>query len=234
MAPSELRALAGATIVFDLDGTLVDTAPDLVGVLNRVLVEAGLQPLPFEEGRNLIGGGARALLERGFARLGEPLTEARGDELFARFFALYRERLVHRSRPYPGVPEALAELEEAGAALAVCTNKPTDLSVPLLAQLDLARFFASVMGPDVAGARKPDPRHLLAAIAAAGGDPARAVMVGDSAADADAARAAGVPLVLVSYGYTETPAAQLSPDILIDRFDALPDACVRLLDACSR
>lgn len=233
MAQSELTALAGTTIVFDLDGTLVDTAPDLVAVLNQVLGEAGLLPLPFEEGRNLIGGGAKALLERGFAQAGEALSETRGDKLFGRFLTLYRDRLAEMSRPYPGVVDTLAQLTAAGATLAVCTNKRTDLSVALLAQLDLTRFFATVMGPDSAGARKPDRRHLEAAVAGAGGDLARALMVGDSIADAAAARAAGVPLVLVSFGYTETPAAELSPDVLIDHFHELPAACVRLLGACS-
>ena len=230
-ASHSLAALSGAAIIFDLDGTLVDTAPDLVAVLNRVLGEAGLQPLPFEEGRNLIGGGAKALLERGFARAGQDLPGPRGDVLFERFLELYRGRIAQESRPYPGVVETLAELSNAGAALAVCTNKRTDLSVALLAQLDLTRFFTTVMGPDAAGARKPDRRHLEAAIAGAGGDPARALMVGDSITDAAVARAAGVPLILVSFGYTETPAAELSPDVLIDHYDQLTDACVGLLSA---
>lgn len=227
-----MAALSGATICFDLDGTLVDTAPDLVWVLNHVLAEVGLQPLPFDEGRNLIGGGARALLERGFARAGATLSASRGDELFARFLVLYQDRLADESRPYPGVRESLTYLLAAGARLAVCTNKRTDLSTALLTQLDLARFFTAIVGPDAAGARKPDPRHLEAAIAAAGGDPIRALMVGDSATDAGAARAMGVPLILVSFGYTEIPAADLGADILIDRFDELPDACLRLLGAC--
>ena len=127
---------------------------------------------------------------------------------------------------------ALEALRAKGARLAVCTNKLTGLSTRLLDALDLSRLFDAVVGPDSAPAAKPDPRHLEAAIAAAGGDPARAILVGDAATDAGAAHAAKVPLILVSFGSTETPVGDLGADILIDRYDQLPDACSRLLDAC--
>lgn len=123
-------------------------------------------------------------------------------------------------------------MKAAGARLAVCTNKPTDLSIALLDALEIGALFEAVIGPDASPAPKPDPRHLEAAVRAAGGTLDRAIMVGDAATDAGAARAAGTPLVLVSFGYTETPAAELSPDILIHHFDELPAACVRLLGAC--
>ena len=229
---TDLAALSGAVIAFDLDGTLVDTAPDIVPTLNLLLAQEGFEPLPFAEGRDLIGGGALALIERGFQRAGAEFSEVRAAALFERFLHLYAEHIADRSRPYPGVVEALGELRGAGARLAVCTNKQTRLSRSLLEKLGLAGFFEAIVGPDAAGARKPDPRHLEAAIAAAGGEPRRAVMVGDAITDAEAARAAGVPLILVSFGDTETPAAELSPDILIDHFDQLPEACVRLLGAC--
>lgn len=229
---ADLSALAGATIAFDLDGTLVDTAPDLVGTLNVLLDQEGIARLPFDEARSLIGHGARRLLERGFEAAGEPLTAERTEALFARFLDHYVGRIAEESRPYPGVVPALEAMKAAGARLCVCTNKLTGLSVQLLDALDLTRLFDAVTGPDSAAARKPDPRHLEAAVTAAGGTLSRAVMVGDAATDAGAARAAGTGLILVSFGYTETPVAQLSPDILIDHFDQLPEACVRLLDAC--
>lgn len=230
---SELAPLAGAVVLFDLDGTLVDTAQDLIGTLNVVLGGEGLPPLPLEAARGLIGQGARRLLERGFEAAGAPLGAKRGERLFARFIAHYRAHIADSSRPFPGAPEALHILAEAGARLAVCTNKPTALSVALLDALSLSRFFAAVVGSDAADARKPDPRHLHAAIRAAGGEPGtRAVMVGDAAPDAEAARRAGVPLVLVDFGYSDPPAAQLGPDALIHHFEALPQACARLLGAC--
>jgi len=224
--------LSGAVIAFDLDGTLVDTAPDLVGTLNVILAEEGLRPLPMAQARDLIGHGARRLLERGFQAAGAPLPDDAMPGLFDRFIARYRAHIADESRPFPGAVAALEGLRADGARLAVCTNKPTGLSNALLAALDLARLFDAVVGPDAAPGPKPDPRHLLTAITAAGGTPERAIMVGDAATDAGAARAAGVPLILVSFGYTETPAAEMEPDILIDHFDALPDACRRLLGPC--
>lgn len=229
---ADLAALHGATIAFDLDGTLVDTAPDLVGTLNLLLAEEGVAPLPLVEARPFIGRGARWLIERGFAAAGAPLEEARVPDLFDRFIARYLGRIAEESRPFPGVPEALDVLAAAGASLAVCTNKRTDLSVALLDAVGLSRHFAAVVGADAAPAAKPDPRHLQAAVAAAGGRIERALLVGDAATDAGAARAAGAPLVLVSFGYTETPAAELGPDALIHHFDELPPACARLLGAC--
>ena len=231
MAP-EVAALSGAVIAFDLDGTLVDTAPDLVGTLNLLLRQEGLAPLPIDVARPLIGHGARRLIERGFEAAGAPLPAERAAGLFDRFIAHYFARIAEESRPFPGVIPALGALKAAGARLAVCTNKPTDLSLALLGALQMSALFEAVVGPDGAPARKPDPRHLEAAVHAAGGSLQRAIMVGDAITDAEAARAAGTPLVLVSFGYTETPAAELAPDVLIDHFDELPDACLRLLGAC--
>jgi phosphoglycolate phosphatase len=227
-------SLAGAVVAFDLDGTLVDTAPDLVGALNVILGEEGLKPLAMDHARDLIGHGARRLLERGFLAAGEPLPEARMPALFDRFIARYRAHIADQSRPFPGCLAALASLKAEGARLAVCTNKPTALSNALLEALDMAALFDAVVGPDAAPAAKPDPRHLEAAIARAGGEPSRALMVGDAATDAGAARALRVPLVLVSFGYTDIPAAELQPDVLIDHFDQLPAAVGRLMGAQGR
>jgi phosphoglycolate phosphatase len=226
---TKLIGLNGATIAFDLDGTLVDSAPDLVATLNILLAQEGIAPLPYEEARSFIGHGARRLLERGFAAQGQAVTAPAMEALFARFIDHYGAHSADLTRPYPGVVESLGRLKDAGARLCVCTNKLTGLSTPILDALDLTRFFDAVIGADAAPAPKPDPRHLICAVEAAGGRIDRAVMVGDASTDAGAARAAGVPLVLVSFGYTDIPVADLEPDILIDHFDELADACSRLL-----
>ncbi|MET0271611.1 MAG: phosphoglycolate phosphatase [Phenylobacterium sp.] len=229
---ADLSALAGATIAFDLDGTLVDTAPDLVGTLNVLLAQEGLAPLPYEEARPFIGHGARRLIEKGFVAAGEPLEDRRLQALFERFLVHYDAHIADESRPYPGVVDALEAMKAAGARLSVCTNKLTGLSTHLLDALDMSWLFDAIVGPDVAGCAKPDPRHLIAAVEAAGGAIGRAIMVGDAATDAGAARAAGTSLILVSFGYTEIPARDLAPDVLIDHFADLPGACARLLAAC--
>jgi phosphoglycolate phosphatase len=223
--------LSGAVIVFDLDGTLVDTAPDLVGALNLVLAQENLPSLPLDECRTMIGHGARALIARGFAAVGAPIDEPRMDALEARFIDFYVARIAAESRPFPGALEAMDVLAAAGAKLAVCTNKRTSLSLALLDALNLTTRFAAIVGGDAVTEMKPAACHLLTTIARAGGDPRRAVMVGDAGTDAGAARAAGTPLVLVSFGYNDVPVADLKADILIDHFDQLPGACERLLSA---
>jgi phosphoglycolate phosphatase len=225
----EALPLADAVIVFDLDGTLVDTAPDLVATLNLLLAREGLPTLPLADVREMIGQGARALIARGFAAAGAPLDEKKLSALFADFIALYLAHIADDSWPFPGSVAALDALAAGGARLAVCTNKRTDLSVALLAALGLADRFAAIVGADAAPAPKPAAAHLIATVERAGGRIDRAVMVGDSVSDAGAARAAGVPLVLVSFGYTDVPARDLGPDVLIDHFDELPAACRRLL-----
>lgn len=228
----DLTPLAGATIAFDLDGTLVDSAHDLIGALNVLLQQEGIASLPLAEARPFIGHGAKWLLERGFTAQGHPIPGDRMPALFERFIAHYSEHSADLTRPFPGVVDCLTELKAAGAKLSVCTNKLTSLSVPILERLDLAKFFDSVIGGDLPPAPKPDASHLAMAVSTAGGRIERAVMVGDAATDAGAARAAGIPLVLVSFGYTEIPVAELGADILIDHYDQLTEACLRLLTAC--
>lgn len=229
---ANLDVLAGATIAFDLDGTLVDTAPDLICTLNVLLEQEGVSHLPIAQARPFIGHGARHLIERGLAAQGRMADEPELDVLLSRFIDHYKDHSADLSRPFPGVVESLTALKSAGARLAVCTNKLTWLSIPILEALEIAHFFNAVIGADAAPARKPDPRHLITAVRAAGGDIRRAVMVGDAATDAGAARAAGTPLVLVSFGYTETPVAELGADVVIDHFDQLIGACSQLLTAC--
>ncbi len=225
----DLPDMKGATIAFDLDGTLVDTAPDLVGSLNLLLSEEGLPGLLFEDAQVLIGRGAWSLVQRGFQAAGETVGDERKPQLFGRFLEIYAARIAHGSRPYPGCLEALDALAAAGATLVVCTNKLTGLSVALLDALDMTRRFAAVIGADSAPAAKPDPRHLLTAIAAAGGSAARAVMVGDSGADFHAARAAGAPVILVPFGYSDVDARGLGADALCETWRDVPQACARLL-----
>jgi len=217
-----LPDLSGWTIAFDLDGTLVETAPDLVGALNKVLAEQGLPPVPFEEARNMVGHGAKALIEKGYAATGLPLSPDLSPVLMKRFIALYLAHIADQSRPFEGCIEALDTLAAAGATLVVCTNKRTDLSIALLDALDMTWRFAAVVGADAAPAPKPDARHILFGIEEADGDPDLAIMIGDSATDVDAARNAGVPVVAMSFGYTAIPARELGADVVLDHYADLP------------
>ncbi|HYC74583.1 HAD-IA family hydrolase [Brevundimonas sp.] len=221
--------LDGWTIAFDLDGTLVETAPDLIGTLNRLLAQHDLPAVPLEGARHLIGWGAIALLKRGFEAAGAEWDEAASPALLQAFLADYVAHIADESTAYPGAIEALDQLAARGAILCVATNKPTDLAVALFRAIGLEDRFASICGPQSVSARKPDAAHIREAVQQAGGDPARAIMVGDSITDLDAARATGVPCILTTFGYTDTPAAELGADALIDHFDALPAAVERLI-----
>jgi phosphoglycolate phosphatase len=226
---SNLIALEGATIAFDLDGTLVESAPDLIGAVNAILTSEGYKPLAYDEGRPFISRGSRWLLQRGLEMAGEQDPAARTAALFGRFISYYSDHIADETLPFPGVIDALRRLRASGAKLVVCTNKPTDLSRSLLAKLDMAGLFDGVVGIDAVTAAKPNPAHLIEAVEAVGGDLARTVMVGDADTDAGAARGAGTPLILVDFGYTEIPAAELGPDVLLRRFDDLVAACADLL-----
>ncbi len=205
-------------IVFDLDGTLVDSARDIVAALDRLLVEQGRPAVGFAAGRAMIGDGARVLIERGFAATGGPAQDI--DGALKRWFELYAADIAGHSRPYPGVRETLTEFRRRGLVLAVCTNKADAPSRQLLAELDLASPFAVIVGGDVAH-RKPDPRHILDTLAALGVAPGDALMVGDSPNDAKAAQAAGVPVVVVDYGYSHIPVRELGADAVISDFGKL-------------
>ena len=223
-ADGETRDLEGWTLAFDLDGTLVDSAPDLLGTLNAILAEEGLPALDFTTGRSLIGQGARALLRRGLMAAGAQWDEAMGEALFQRFLAHYRTRIADESRPFEGVETTLERLATRGAILCVATNKRTELSVALLDALDLSSRFAAICGPDAVSRHKPSGAHVREAVQKAGGDPARAIMVGDAAPDVGAAKDAGVPVVVVTFGYTPVPAEDLGGDVLIDAFEDLEEA----------
>jgi phosphoglycolate phosphatase len=217
------------TIVFDLDGTLVDTAPDLVATLNALLARGGYRTVAYEDARIMIGGGARHMLAQALASQGVAPAPAALDRLFADFISHYAIHVADRSRPFPGLEAALDRLAAQGDRFAVCTNKLERLSLLLLERLGLAGRFAAVCGQDTFGIAKPDPELLRRTIARAGGSLERAVMVGDSAADVAIARGAGVPVVAVDFGYSDVPAARLKADLLIGHFDELPGAVAALL-----
>lgn len=216
--------LIGWTIGFDLDGTLVETHEDLIGTLNRMLALKGLPPCPVEGARDLIGGGARALLVHGFERAGAPVEDAQDPALFDAFIADYIEHIADHSRPFDGVVETLERLAARGATLVVVTNKRSDLSELLLGKIDLTRHFAAIVGPDRVSARKPSGAHFVEAVQKVGGDPARAVMVGDAAPDIGTARDAGVPVIGVTFGYTPVPMEDLEPDVIVDAFEDVEEA----------
>ncbi|MEQ8603446.1 MAG: phosphoglycolate phosphatase [Marivibrio sp.] len=219
-----LSSLADRLIVFDLDGTLIDSAPDLAAALNRLLAAEGRAMLPFRQVRAMIGRGAQKLVARGFAATGGPPADL--EAATARFLAIYGRALACHTRPYPGVPETLERLRGAGARFALLTNKPQAPSEAILAELGLNGWFEAglVLGGDAAPAKKPDPAGLIALMTAAGVPAARTILVGDSAADVDAARAAGVACVAVAYGYTQEPAAELGADLVLAGFSDLPAA----------
>ena len=221
------------TIVFDLDGTLVDTAPDLIDSLNVLFAREGLPPIPPAEARIMIGGGIKPLIERGLAYDRREFTPAHVDALFKDYVAHYAAHIADRSRPFPGVEAALDTLARRGDRLAVCTNKLEWLTLRLLDALKLTPRFATICGQDTYGVQKPDPEVLRRTVAAAGGVLTHAIMVGDSGTDVRVARAAGIPVVAVDFGYTEVPIADLKPDRIISHFDALPAALDAVAAAAS-
>lgn len=222
--------LTDSTLVFDLDGTLVDTAPDLLSALNKVLDIEGLAHPPEAVVRYFVGHGAKSLLERATRLCGAAYTDERLDQLTAAFLEFYTADIAGLSRPFPGLIEALDEVEAAGARLAVCTNKRTDLSVKLLEALGLASRFAAIVGADSVAARKPDPSHFLETVSRAGGDVRKAIMIGDTESDSGAARGAGAPIILVRFGYTQDPST-VDADWIIDGYEELAAAARRLLSA---
>jgi phosphoglycolate phosphatase len=216
------------TIVFDLDGTLADTAQDLISTLNLILVREGLDAIPLVSARELIGAGVRALLQRGFAVQGRTITPGRLEELFDEFMRHYAVHLADETRLFPGVEAALDRLLGKGHLLAVCTNKHEKLSRNLLAELGVASRFAAICGRDTFEFCKPDPRHLTETVRLAGGAASAAIMVGDSKTDIDTARAAELPVIAVPFGYTDVPVAELGPDSIISHFDEIDAAIAKL------
>lgn len=220
--------LSGARIAFDLDGTLVDTAPDLVRALNAAIMPAGLSEVPLDAVRAMVGRGARALILRAYEREGlaqpdEETTDARLDV----FLKVYADGIADLSRPFEGVEASLDQLAEAGAELSICTNKPGWLARPLMEELNLADRFVRITGADDVPEKKPSALHLETAIG--GKADSRTVMVGDSDPDVGTARAAGAPVILFSEGYSEKPARTLGADRLFSHWHQAPELIAGLV-----
>jgi phosphoglycolate phosphatase len=209
------------TVVFDLDGTLVDTAPDLINALNFILDREGLPPVPLHAARNMIGAGAKKLIERGLEVEGREASPAELARLTDDFIGYYAEHIADTSRPFEGLERALDDLARLECRLAVCTNKLEWLSKRLLDRLNLSARFAAICGADTFGVSKPDPAILRQTVARAGGHLSSAVMVGDAGPDIGVGRRAGVPVIGVSFGYTEVPIADLKPDRVIHHMSEL-------------
>ncbi len=220
--------LNNTSITFDLDGTLVDTAPDLVRVLNEVIAPDGLAPIDVADTRTLIGFGSMAMIRQAYDGAGKTLNENHAKAIQRDFLDLYAEDLAQVSRAYPGVIEVLTKLKRGGAKLSVCTNKPGIMARPLLEQLGMAGFFDRITGSGDTPATKPSPEHIFTAVGHRGSG--SIVMVGDGAPDVFAARAAKVPVVLMSYGYSPISVHTFGADAVLRSFRDLPSALKTILD----
>ena len=216
-------------LLFDLDGTLVDTAPDLLGALNAVLVSEGREPIEPQALRHMVGFGARSLIEQAMAASGERASPDRLPELVDRFIAYYGDHIADLSRPFPGVETTLCSLRQEGSRLAVLTNKPQVLTVPILEALNLSTYFGAICGAGRYDYHKPDARIVTHVVEELGGPGKGAIMIGDSAVDVATARAANIPVILLSYGYTPEPAQDLGADAVTDSFSELPALIARFI-----
>lgn len=216
------------TLVFDLDGTLADTNRDLIPVLNRVTAGVGLPAMALDEIGQVAGYGAKAMIVRSFAFHERELSDELLEQLFALFLQHYEAGVADNTVLFDGVIDAMDALETQGWQFAVCTNKLQGLSEKLLQALEVAHRFKAIVGADRFAFRKPDPRHLWETIAISGGERKSAIMVGDSKTDIATAKAAGVPVIAVDFGYSDVPVSQLSPDRIISHFNELPEAVAAL------
>ena len=223
------KHLDGYTIVFDLDGTLVETAPDLISSTNHVLGLAGLGAIEPALIRPFISFGARSMIREGLRLHGRAMADMEIDVIHGTFIAHYTDNIAALSHPYPGLTGALDRLAASGAQFAVCTNKTEVLARKLLEQLGLMGRFKALAGYDTFPVFKPHPDHLLGTIRLAGGEAGRAIMVDDSETDIKTAQAAGTPVIGVTFGYTDEPVATFGPDVVIDHFDALNAAVRQIL-----
>jgi phosphoglycolate phosphatase len=220
------------TLIFDLDGTLVDTAPDLLAALNATLIHAGRSPVRPEDLRHLVGHGARIMLEHAFQMTGAPVEQDRLNELLTWYIARYKANIAVSSCPFAGVEATLRTLRADGARLAVLTNKPQELTDPLMQALGMTEMFDAIWGAGRMSYTKPDARIFRDVVRDAAGedfDPTRAIMVGDSITDLQTGRAAGAKVILVNYGYTPEPAETLGGDVVTGDFTQIPTLARALL-----
>jgi phosphoglycolate phosphatase len=223
--------MTGKAVVFDLDGTLVDTAPDLWRATNHILLAQGRRPISLDDVRAFVGHGARALIARGLKATGDGGDPETIEKLNLEFVRYYREHIAEGSEPFPGAIALLDQLAEEGFRLGVCTNKLESLSVRLLEALDLLKYFDAVVGPDTIGLAKPDPSSYRETLRRMKRKIARSVLIGDSETDVLTARAAGVPVIGVTFGYTPRPVAEFRPDFLISHYDEAWEAIGKALAA---
>ena len=218
-------------ILFDLDGTLVHSAPDITDTLNILLEQEGIDPFGVEDVSKMIGGGVSLLIERALTARDEARDEDRLADLFTRYVELYVPRAARLTRLFPGVREVLEHHHQNDVPLGVCTNKPEGVSRSILEALEVAHLFGTVIGGDTLPVKKPDPAPLLAALKQLACEPADALMIGDSPADADAANAAGIPVILVTFGYTRVPVHKLESHGLVDHFSELHTMITKISEA---
>jgi len=209
-------------IVWDLDGTLVDSAPDLASALNTVLDKRGFFTLSNNEVRAMIGNGVPKLVERGFNAVGMRLEAAQLDELVAMFVKEYKICATEHTRPYPHIVETLEKICGMNIPMGVCTNKPEVFTSQILEALGLAEYFSSVVGGDTTSTRKPDPQPVLACLGGLVSEPVSSLMIGDSVHDVHAAHAAGVTIGVVPWGYRSAPVEELGADFVLSDITALP------------
>ncbi len=208
-------------ILFDLDGTLVDTAPDLIHTLNHLLAAENCPPAPEPLMRTMISLGARAMIDKGFELAQNPRSAPQLDELTKRFIAHYSDHIAVHSQPFPGVIKTLEQLSQRGLPLGICTNKSEALSRRLLESLDMDHYFSALIGVDTLAVKKPHPGHILGTIKALGMSPEQAIMIGDSETDIKAAQAANIPVIAVDFGYSPEPVANFHPDAIVSHYDDL-------------
>jgi phosphoglycolate phosphatase len=221
--------LTNPLVIFDLDGTLVDTAPDLIDSLNHTISAVGLEPVSFNDVTYLVGQGVKVMISRAFELRRTPLDDGTAAKLFDRFMEHYEAHMPGRSVIYPGTLACLDRLTEAGMVLAVCTNKLEELAFPLMDKLGLTYHFQTIAGGNSFAVRKPDAGHIFGTIERAGGEISSTLMVGDSVNDILAAQNAGIPSIAVSFGYSDVPAAELGSTMVIDSYDQLTPALVEKL-----
>lgn len=221
-----MTGFANISVVFDLDGTLVDTARDLLRVLNESIAPDGLKPVDYEALKKLVGYGSRALIERAYADAGVQLSSERCDIIQKDFLTRYADDIAQLSVPYPGVIEVLTQLKRSGTRLSVCTNKPGYLARPLLEALSMTAFFERIIGSDDTPEKKPAAGHIFHAAGHKGKIPI--VMVGDGAPDIGAAKAAKAASIIMSYGYSPAPPESLGADKVLRSFRQLPQAILEL------
>lgn len=218
------------SVVFDLDGTLIDTAPDLVRATNHVLSQLDIEPATTEKLRTWVGFGARRMIVEALQHAGRSLSDDAVDTLLAQFLAYYEAHIADESVPFPGAVAALERLHSAGCVVSICTNKSEALAKKLMQALDLDDHFAAITGRDTFAVNKPHPDHLTNTITLAGGSPQNAIMVGDSITDVSTAKAANIPVIGVTHGYTDRPIEDLAPDAVIRHFDDL-DCAIQSIKA---